>query len=350
MSAAPAAGAAARSRERTHPAVAVLVPLEDTRGDVADHLRTWTHGQTLDRDRFQVVIASAGGDAEGERALEALLAPQDALVRAPGANIVALWNAAAARADAEWMVLTEAHCLGDPNCLSALLRAIDRDPELDAASLDHGHRAENRAGALCERWFRDLYATWDGADWRHLNFVGVAVRRSTFDAVGGLDTELGLFCAPQFSARLHARGARVGHVADATIVHIHNDSLREHHELSADYARGECRVRAAEDPSYCERYFGYDAVWGRRLGYRPELARSIARDLADALGRAAVRRSADASWVARELVRRLPASMAGSRPRAAAEDLLFRADEFAAERLPLPADVRYVRFLRAQER
>src|SRR5712692_1796687 len=193
MSAAPAAGAAARGRESADPTIAVLVPLEDTRGDVAEHLRTWTHGQTLERDRFQVVIASDASDEEGDRALETLLAPQDALVRAAGANLVDLWNAAAARADAEWIVLTEAHCLGARDCLAALMRAVARDPTLDAVSLDHGHQSENHGGVLGERWFRDLNAAWDRADWRYLNFVGVAVRRSVFDAVGGLDAELGLF-------------------------------------------------------------------------------------------------------------------------------------------------------------
>ena len=350
MSAMPTAGPDARRPERDDPAFSVLVPLEDTRGEVAEHVRTWTHDQTLNRRRFQVVVASDGTDTEGEHALEEILSPHDALVRARGGNVVDLWNAAAARADGEWIVLTEAHCLGDPGCMAALSRAVERDPSLDAVSLDHGHHAENRAGVLCERWFRDLYAEWDRADWRHLNFVGVAVRRSTFEAVGGLDAELGLFCAPMFSARLHDRGARVGHVADATIVHVHNDTLRDHHGLSADYARGECLVRAAHDADYCERYFGYDGVWANRYGYRPEIARAIARDLVDALGRAAVRGRADVPWVARELARRLPATAAGTRPRTAAEAVAFRADELAAERLPLPAAVRYASFLRAQAR
>jgi len=126
MSAAPAAGAAARGRESADPTIAVLVPLEDTRGDVAEHLRTWTHGQTLERDRFQVVIASDARNEEGDRAVETLLASQDALVRVRGANLVDLWNAAAARADAEWIVLTEAHCLGARDCLAALMRAVAR--------------------------------------------------------------------------------------------------------------------------------------------------------------------------------------------------------------------------------
>ena len=51
MSAMPAAGPDARRRERDDPAFSVLVPLEDTRGEVAEHVRTWTHDQTLNRRR-----------------------------------------------------------------------------------------------------------------------------------------------------------------------------------------------------------------------------------------------------------------------------------------------------------
>src|SRR5207249_1897129 len=121
-----------------------------------------------------------------------------------------------------------------------------------AASLDHGHSAGTTSGELGARWFDDVYAEWDRDPWRHLNFVGAAVRRQAFDAAGGLDPALGLFAIPALAARLHDRGARADHVAG------------------------------------------------------------------------------------------------GPRPRAAAEGLRSRANEIAAERLPLPAGARYAYYLRAQ--
>ena len=42
------------------PEVAVVIPLEDPRGEVVEHLRTWTRRQTLARDRFQVVLGAGG--------------------------------------------------------------------------------------------------------------------------------------------------------------------------------------------------------------------------------------------------------------------------------------------------
>src|SRR5256885_8983179 len=90
------------------PAVSVLVPLMDTRGEVADHLRSWTDGQTLGRERFQVVVASAATDPAQERRVEALFAPHDVLLPGSGTSGVGLWTVAATRPNAPWPPLTEA--------------------------------------------------------------------------------------------------------------------------------------------------------------------------------------------------------------------------------------------------
>ena len=74
--------------------LAVVIPLEDPRGDIADHLRTWTHRQDLDRDRYQVVVAGDGEHPEFERGVEELLSPQDVMVRIPGALTMGLYAAA----------------------------------------------------------------------------------------------------------------------------------------------------------------------------------------------------------------------------------------------------------------
>ena len=39
--------------------LSVVIPLVDARGDIARHVRSWTAGQTLPRERFQVILASA---------------------------------------------------------------------------------------------------------------------------------------------------------------------------------------------------------------------------------------------------------------------------------------------------
>ena len=44
------------------PAVSVVVPLLHERGDVVENVKTWTDGQTLARDRYQLVVAADGAE------------------------------------------------------------------------------------------------------------------------------------------------------------------------------------------------------------------------------------------------------------------------------------------------
>src|SRR5262245_8643944 len=114
--------------------IAVVYPIYDLRGQAADRVRTWTHGQTLPRERYRVVVASGSTDASQEREVERLLIPGDELLRVPGACDAALWNAGAARAGTPWIVFTEGHTLADPRCLEALAGWIAANPNAEAGN------------------------------------------------------------------------------------------------------------------------------------------------------------------------------------------------------------------------
>ncbi len=334
----------------------VLIPLEDVRGDIAAHLGSWTHEQTFPRERFQLVVASDGGDPESERQLASLLEPQDALVRADSSHVVALWREAAAHARAPWLVLTEAHCHADHRCLSATATALVAEPSLDAAMFTHGHVTASMPAELTARWFELMYSQWSQSEWAHLNPVGLAVRRDLFNEIDAFHPRYGLFSAHLLSARLHERGAKVGAVADAVVSHVYHDTLSEHHAHSADSARGECEARRVLDDDFCERYFGRLDAWSDRLRYRPALARHVTRALLSQGRRsiAATRRAApmasELAWIARELFTWLPSSVNGALPRASWERLDFWVSAWATERLPLPSEMRWKGYLRAQER
>jgi hypothetical protein len=318
----------------------VLVPLEDERGEVCEHLRTWTHQQRFPRERFQVVLAAGDKDPKGEAELEELLEPQDVIARADTNHVVGLWREAAARATAPWLILTEAHCQADPGCLAAAASAIAAEPGLDAAMFAHGHIAHSTPGELTARWFRHIYAQWSTSEWAHLNLVGMGVRRELFVELDAFHERYGLFCAPLLSARLHERGAKVAEVPAAMVRHVYHDTLREHHENSADSTRGECTARSELDADFVERYFGRLEMWSQRLQYRPALAREVTRAL--------LRAHATLPWVGRELASWLP-RCAGRLPRAW-ERLDFALSEWLTERLPLPGEARWKGYLRAQER
>ena len=107
------------------PSLSVVIPLVHARGDVVENVGTWTERQSLERERFQVVVAADGAAPEVERRIAGLLAPHDVLARSPGAGYMALYNLGAERAGADWLVLTEAHVLADPGCLAAVVAELE---------------------------------------------------------------------------------------------------------------------------------------------------------------------------------------------------------------------------------
>lgn len=327
------------------PKAAVLFALFDPRGDPAAHLRTWTHEQTLPRERYQVVVATAAEDPAVDRELEALLSPQDVMVRAPGVAEVGLYDVAAEAATAPWVLVTEAHVLADPGCLAAVVRAVERDPDLAAVTCELHQVAHERAGRLGTRWFDEVFDSWRDRDWRELPLAGSAVRRDDYLAAGGLGERYEVFANSALAARLHARGATVRAAAGARVNHI-QEGLRDHHSHSASFVRGELNYRADHEPAFCERYFGLPPEWGRRLGYRPEVARAAVRPLLAV----AARPGRDAPWVLGEVARRLPAAVAGAAPYVARERLAVGALERLLDRTPLPDDRLYPWYLHAQER
>jgi hypothetical protein len=317
------------------PLLSVVVPMEDDRGELADNLSTWTLRQTLERDRFQVVVVSPG-DPESEEIVRTVLAPHDTIVRTDSDDIIEHWNVGARGAGAGWLFLTEAHCLAEPECLAGVVRALEAAaPEIEVVTVEHGHVTESKVERLGADWFDDVYAEWNAPDaWTRLNLVGFAIRRDTYFGEGGLEPRYGMFSAPMLSARLYDRAAPTIHAADALVLHKQNHHIREHHEFSGDYARGECEARGDVDPGFGARYFGHQEAWASQLRYRTEVARPLAGTLALATARAALKRHQDAGWLALETLAALPKAVAGVRPQLALSSLVFAVEEQLAIRLP----------------
>ncbi len=318
------------------PGVSVVIPLVHARGDVVENVRTWTEGQSLERERFQVVVATDGAAPDVEREVRALLAPQDVLERSRGAEYMALYNLGAQRAGADWLVLTEAHVLADPGCMAAVAAGIDGSPDLDAAQLVAAdHVRLSRFADLLAEWFDAVFERWaEPGEWKRLSFFGTAIRRSVYLDAGVVSDDHGLFSPALLSATLDAGGAHVGHFGDARIAHIADEEIVEHHEHTEDFARGECVARSRRDPVFCERYFGWAPLWANRMRYRPEVARPLVRALAAAAAHAVARRREQAPWIAGELIGRLPAAAAGIRPRMSLERAAVARNERLAMRAP----------------
>jgi hypothetical protein len=330
-----------------NPQITVVYPNFDPRGQAADRVRTWTHGQTLARERYRVVVASGSTDTSQEQEVAQLLGPCDELFRVPGACDVTLWNAGAARAGTPWLVFTEGHALADTRCLEALARWIAANPNAEAGNFDVGHDESYLLGRISRRWFDMIHACWRApGEWPRLIHTGCAIRADLFEAIGGFEPEYGEFAPALLSARLHARRIRIGEVPGAAVLHIDRERIQGHHADTANYAHNELKARSCIDPVFFERYFGHSPAWANQHREQPRVALSMAQAVAAAVG-AHPRRAGE---LAALLCRLAATVLAGVAPRVALHRLAVSLDEFSFERLPLPAAWRWSRYLRAHAR
>jgi hypothetical protein len=329
------------------PAITVLVPLIDARGDAAEHIRSWTQEQSLARERYQVIVAAPLGEEELRRRVAEILTEHDKLIVVEQDGL-SLYDAAAEVADADWLLPTESHCLGQRVCLAEIVAAIEREPELEAMTLEHGHVVSTSVDRLCARWFGDVYDVWrQPGEWTRLNLVGFAIRRDLYRAEGGLDGRFGLFSSFVLGAKLDQRGVRIPHLAGAQVDHVHTHGIRAHHDHAAEHAYRECDARVIFDTDFCERYFGYSHTWGNALRFHPQVARPTAAALARSVIQAARTRDRALADLSRELLGWLGPALAGVHPHLAMRKLRFLLSELASDRLPLPREIHFSQFMRA---
>src|SRR4051812_1551873 len=98
-------------RNSQMPEISVVFPLVDGRGDGLEAVRSWTHLQTLPRDRFQVIAVSDGSDPKADEQIAEMLSPQDRLIRHPTHNFIELYDVGIRQAEGRLVVLTEHHCI-----------------------------------------------------------------------------------------------------------------------------------------------------------------------------------------------------------------------------------------------
>lgn len=334
----------AEGRDR-EAALTVVYPLFDPRGRAAERVRAWTCGQTLERSRYRVVVVTDGSKPEDEREIEQLLGPDDEIVRFPSSVDAALWNAGAAQASTPWLVLAEGHCTADPECLAAVARWIEANPQSRVGNLVIGHPRGYHLAELSDRWFGIIQSSWrDPATWPRVHRAGFAVRAEVFAAVGGFDARLRLFAAPMLSAQLHQRDIAIDSIPEARVVHVDNPDCHQHHVDTFDHARGELDAREYYGMEFCERYFGHSPVWSNRLRY----GRAVAAVMARGAGAAAIATRA-LGWP-RGFFRLAVTAIAGNGARRAAERLAVRLAEIGIDRLWLPDGLRWSIFLGAHAR
>jgi hypothetical protein len=239
--------------------VSVVIAFEDPRAE-AGHLQTWTVAQTLPADEFEIVVVTDGAHPGVERAVAALLRPQDVLVRAEGADRFVLCNIGAEVALAETLLFTEDHCLAEPGCLELAARTLI-EQKVECSTLNWGNINENYVGAFEEQVTRENMEIWQQPDhWNMLRARGFVITRRAYEKAGCFPSGYGLFAEAVFAARLHEAGIKVGYTSEVGVRHINSGSLRDLAGNARGYSYHECLGAVALEATFFDRYFNLGEV------------------------------------------------------------------------------------------
>lgn len=202
------------------PDVTVVVPVRNGGAQLGRVIAALSR-QTLDRSRFEVVIADDGSTDGAPQRLVA--EPWLVVDRAPPENPFAARNRGVARARASFLAFTDADCLPAPDWLE---RGLERLATSDFVA----GRVDPVTPPCPTVWSLLDAASWWDIEQRVLAGAGVTanllVRRDIFERLGGFDETIPSGGDFDFAHRCRASGARGCFASDVLVRHPTIDSAR----------------------------------------------------------------------------------------------------------------------------
>ncbi len=273
----------------------VLIPLEFTRGIAERCIRAWTADIRFPRARYEIILAAPIDYETGElELLGSMLGPGDRIERVARHHDIDLLAAAAEIARGEVLVMTEAHCIPEPDFLERCEQALDENPSWDGFSgrsipLTHNLLSEIEA----EMYAKDIAANLERHPWLKVLDQCFVVRRQAYESSGGIEPQFGHFAEHLLAARLYRSGAVIGHDPRPAVYHHYVGEIDELVEFARDFGRGRLAFAAGSDGDSCEDLFEAPDGWSARYGHDREVARRmvamLVRDLPRAIRVAASR-------------------------------------------------------------
>jgi glycosyltransferase involved in cell wall biosynthesis len=260
------------------PALSVIVPLPKHLGLAIECVESLVRHQTYPRERFEVIVMTNGSEPALEQRVEALLGPEDRMIRHETTNLPLLYNLGARQARGRLLFLTESHCIIEPDCLEELVNFLATHDYDGAGCRSLSITPANGWARMEERFHEAYLRTFSRpGDWRKTLWRGFAICRDIYLEAGGFEPAFNHFAEWALGAKLHSRGRRLGYAARATVRHPYTTGSMQLFRVIRDFVRGECAYRASYPREYCERYFGYAEEWAQREASRPALARATCR-------------------------------------------------------------------------
>jgi hypothetical protein len=239
--------------------VSVIIAYEDPRAK-AEHVRTWTEGQTLPGDQYEVIVVTDGAHPAVESQIAQYLRPQDVLVCSQGTERFLLCNVGAEAARSDTFFFTEDHCLAEPGGVSLAARVLE-EQKTECVTIGWGNINDNFVGQFEERVTTANMDIWHGPDhWNTLRARGFVISRRAFDRAGRFPAGYGIFAEALFTARLHASGVQTGYTPEVGVRHINSESLADLAGNAWHYSHFECLASTRCEAEFFDRYFDRSQV------------------------------------------------------------------------------------------
>ena len=288
------------------PEISVLLPMQEDRDHGVECVRMWVEGQTLARERYEIVIAAPGVDPDLETAVREVLGARDVFVEHRTTNEPELFNAAARASSGRYLFFTEAHCVPEPDCLEQMLDHLSATDAAGVRGRSLGF-AEGRFGELERIVYEGDMAPGETPDhWLKVLIHALAIRRDAYLDTGGFRPRYTDFGEWALQMHLLERGHRIDFAPGPAVRHAYTGELDVVDFHVRDFVHGELRFLTEEPTSLWEPYVPHP----RELREAEALTRRGARDVVRA-GVAAARGGIARRAALRAVLRALPSALAG---------------------------------------
>jgi glycosyltransferase involved in cell wall biosynthesis len=267
----------------TRPTYSVVVPTYQ-RGTALERCLHALASQTLERDRFEVVVVDDGSIVPPRAAVARASARLDVrLIEQANAGPASARNAGARVARGEYVVFTDDDCRPDPGWLRAIDLSATRHPGCAIGGRvvnALGDGLYSSASQLLIEFLYD-YFNVDVEGGRFFITSNLALPASSFHAIGGFDVTFPLAAAEDrdLCDRWREAGLAMVYCDDAIVHHAHALGLHSYCRQHFNYGRGafhlhRARARRGERPLRVEPPRFYSRLVGYPFG-RGEGARAV---------------------------------------------------------------------------
>ena len=222
--------------------ISIIVPLLDRRNAGLQAL-TSALAQRYPRDGYEVVaVTGREASSTSDASLDALLARCDSVVRtgldpAVAAHEIQLYLAGLRGCTGDLLFFCEGHTVLHDDCCALIERYFVRHPRCEIAWAPRLNHAASALGRLVAM-HNDRHQRRAAAAGVFSLGANSVIRRSTFDALGGLDARYLRFSETALFHRALQRGTVVGHIESPLATHFNDMTEILWHQLAQDTGNG----------------------------------------------------------------------------------------------------------------